>query len=152
MPAVDASKAMTYLQAGRFSTVPSTRPLTLTLLDVEVSWDVSGWGAPQIIQIRPLGTETHGDLGIPYFKKHPCVLFFEWFECVMHLAICWFWWFWNPDESWNFVSHQHQCGLFGGSTLEWMALQMGDSTAGTQKISSLAPRKLNRTWVEASDD
>jgi hypothetical protein len=77
MPAVDASKAMTYLQAGRFSTVPSTRPLTLTLLDVGFP-EMSVVGVPpKSSKLDPFGIETHGDLGIPYFKKHPCVLFFE---------------------------------------------------------------------------
>ena len=56
----------------------------------------------------------------------------------------------------SFGASGNQCGLFGGSTLECMASQVGiqnySTTDGNTVLRRFVWRILNRTGVEGSDD
>ena len=82
------------------------------------------------------------------FEKHPRVLF-EWFGHIFSHLLA-FWWSWNPDESWKFVSHQTSVWSIWHPTVNGIANEWFDCR--NTVLRRLAVRNLNRTWVESSDD
>ena len=82
------------------------------------------------------------------FEKHPRVLF-EWFGHIFSHLLA-FWWSWNPDESWKFVSHQTSVWSIWHPTVNGIANGWFDCR--NTVLRRLAVRNLNRTWVESSDD